>query len=157
MNDSNYTNINSRIFSNEYDIRNKSIFFIPRETDAKGNIVYLQSIHSFSKILKRNGFECVYEKGENVSYLEQHSIDVFLPTIAILLDFYLENNDVINLIIESVKTYISSVSFPKDEKVNVRFGIEIVDKKNNTATKINYDGPKEGIDEVRKCIKELKK
>ena len=74
-----------------------------------------------------------------------------------MLDFYLENNDVINLIIESVKTYISSVSFPKDEKVNVRFGIEIVDKKNNTATKINYDGPKEGIDEVRKCIKELKK
>ena len=157
MVDLKYTTVTEDALAADYEAWNNEVCFVPRTKEKDGKIVYLQSIHSFSKILKSNGLDCKFEKGEHVAYLNQHSVDVFLPTIAFFIDFYLNNKDVIDIIIQSIKDYVSAISTKSDESSSVRFDIDFIDDKRKQKTKIHYDGPVESVGEIKKVIKEIKK
>ena len=157
MADLKYTVVTNTTLTDDYEMRNNEIYFVPRSKDKDGNIVYLQSIHSFSKIIRSNGLDCSFENGEHVTYLNQHSVDLFLPTIAFFIDFYLDNKDVIDLIILSIKAYITSVSTKSDESAKVRLDVELIDGEKKRKTCVRYDGPADCVDELKNLIKEIKK
>ena len=152
---SDYFKIQDCEWDNRYVLEQNSITILPYVLDGK-KIVYHQSSHNFIKLAKKNSLQCKLAIDGCNEYIEQHSIDVFLPSIAFLFNFYRENQEIIDLIIGTIKDCVLTKMSKSDKNANVHFQIELVDENQKTSKKISYEGPIDGVDELKKIIKELK-
>lgn len=133
-----------------------SAVFLPIKVDEQGKAIYYQSVHTYSKILRSKGLDCQKIPSQNVEFLEQHSIDVFLPEIAFLFNFYQENQGIIDIIISSVKDYILAKMGSSNKDNVVKFDISLIDKDKKTKKTVSYCGHESGIDSMKSVLKELK-
>lgn len=154
--DSNYFKVQDCEWNNRYVLEQNSITILPEKLDGE-KIVYHQNSHNFIKLAKKNNLKCKLAIDGCNEFFEHHSIEVFLPNIAFLFNFYRENQEVIDLIVGTIKDCVFAKISGNNKSANVHFQVELVDEERKKSKRVSYDGPKEGIDELKKIIKELKK
>ena len=128
------------------------LMILPELMEDEQNI-YASSTVSFFKFARKLININYIEQPDMV--LEQRSIDWFGPTLLFTTAALTQNPELVSVAINVLSNYISDY-FKGHKEPNVKLNI-IVQKSKTEYTKFMYEGPKDGLTEIEKVIKNLKK
>jgi hypothetical protein len=118
-----------------------------------GQNIYASSTVSFFKFA-RNYINLNFIKKPDI-VIEQRSIEWFGPTLLFTTAALTQNPELVSISINVLSNYISDLfKGQKDPNIKLNFMIQ---KSEGEYTKLNYEGPKEGLIEIEKLIAKLKK
>ena len=128
------------------------LMILPELTEDEQNI-YASSTVSFFKFA-RKFINIQYVKQPNI-ILEQRSIEWFGPTLLFRTAALVQNPELVSIALNVLSNYISDY-FKGHKEPNVKLNI-VVQKSEIEYTNFMYEGPKDGLKEIEKVIKSLKK
>lgn len=118
-----------------------------------GQNIYASSTVSFFKFA-RNFININFIKNPDI-VIEQRSIDWFGPTLLFTTAALTQNPELVSISINVLSNYISDF-FKGQKEPNIKLNV-MIQKSKAEYTKINYEGPKEGLIEIENLIAKLKK
>ncbi|WP_171262694.1 hypothetical protein [Acinetobacter sp. ANC 4470] len=145
-------NIKQTDFESQEFENYQNLMIVPELIEDEQNI-YSSSSISFYKYAK-NQVNLNYIKKPDI-VLEQRSIDWFGPTLLITTTALTQNPELISITLNVISNYITDFLKGRNEP-NIKFSL-LIQESRTRFKKLDYEGNKEGLKEVDKLIKQLKK
>lgn len=154
-----YINLNDKV--NELDcFLTNDICFLPEnleETKSKSEFIYTDNTLTVKKLFNKNNLLSDTLEKENLNLRQRRSIDWYAPTIYIGFSLLTQNPTLVSIALNVLSNYITD--FFKgtfgEKKVKLDVVVEVTPKK--TYKRISYEGNADGLKNLDKIIKSLKK
>lgn len=141
------TDFESQQFENYQDL-----MIVPELIEDEQSI-YSSSSISFYKYAK-NQIHLSYIRKPDI-VLEQRSIDWFGPTLLITTSALTQNPELISITLNVISNYITDFFKGRNEP-NIKISL-LIQQSKTQFKKLDYEGDREGLKEVEKLIRQLKK
>jgi len=127
------------------------------EAESKSEFVYTDNALTVKKLFRKNNIQSDTLEKENLHFRQRRSIDWYAPTIYIGFSLLTENSTLVSIALNVLSNYITD--FFKgtfgEKKVKLDIVVEVTPK--TTYKRISYEGNAEGLKNLDKIIKSLKK
>ncbi|OCL81612.1 hypothetical protein AAW30_01828 [Arcobacter porcinus] len=118
--------------------------------------LYDNTLHTINKILNQAGINSSYLNDKPIRFIEQRSVEWFIPTLYISYSIYIENKELYEAALELIKEYIlKSLPYTRREESTVKMEVIVEKSKNKITKSIKYNGPVEGLSNIKDSIEKI--
>lgn len=136
------------------------VFFFPENFNAANDtskFIYSETTSDLKKIFKNNHQLISYINNEKPLLRVRKNADWFGPAIFISFSTLVQNPELINISLNLISNYLYDFFKGSVSEKKVKLDIIVESKKKAEYTKIEYEGNIEGLKDLEKIIKQLKK
>ncbi|MEK0337745.1 MAG: hypothetical protein QQN55_08420 [Nitrosopumilus sp.] len=127
-----------------------------RKTDEE-EYIFAFSLPTIKKLLKSGDIDMhILGNSEEINLIDQRGLEYFVPIFLISSLFYFQNPDAFNIALSMIARYLEQLS-PSKKNSKVNFTIYTRDDKTKNTKRIHYEGPIDGIEELKNVVKETMK
>lgn len=134
---------------------NTQILLLPRNHDKSTDEYYLydNTVYTIHKVLKLAGVNSGYLDDKPIQFLEQRSVEWFLPVLFISHNVLIENKEMYEAALMAIKEYIiKSSPFTRGKENTVKLKVIVEKSEDKTTKSIDYDGPADGLSDLKDSI-----
>lgn len=137
-------------------IDEKGLLFIPRNFDIEGETYqYENSLLTMQKIFSAKGIPYKILDDKPIEYVELRAADIFLPALYITYQIVIENKEIYEIALDTIKEYLKTI-YPFDSKEkNVKFSLHVEKTKDKVVKILEYDGCIDGLSELKEAINRI--
>lgn len=137
-----------------------NLTFLPENlTEVQGSekFIYSESTTDIRKAFRLDNIQVDYLTNDKPILRARKSADWFGPTLFIGFSILAENSTLINISLNVLSNYLHDFFKGTVSNKKVKFELVIESKKNKEFQKITYEGPVDGIKNLERVIKQLRK
>jgi len=138
----------------------KQLCFLPEnlaETESSSNFIYSETTTDLRKIFKKENITIDYLTENKPLLRSRKSADWFGPTILIGLSALIENPHIVGITLNLISSFLYDFFKGTIRERKVKFEIVIENEKSKDYQKVVYEGTVDGIPELEKVIKSMRK
>ena len=157
---SDYINIKKRAVELDCNIPDL-MCFIPRNfknAKSKNELFHEMESSTLRILFRQNKLEetPLEKSDEKFPVISERFEDYILPSVFLSLNLISQNPEIINIIINIILSYLENFILKGilRKTVNIKFSF-VIENKPNVYKKIDYEGPLEGIKEIKEVIKSV--
>lgn len=123
----------------------------------KEEYIFAFSLPTIQKLLKSGDIDIhILGKSDGINLIDRRGLEYFVPILLIGSQFYFQNPDAFNIALNMIANYLKQLS-PSKLNSKVNFSIYTRDDKTKNTKRIHYEGPIDGIKELKNVLKETMK